>query len=279
MALMLAQITDLHLREPGRIAYGRLDTAPYLSAAIQALLELRPRPDAVVLTGDLTDFGRAEEYAHLSQRLEPLDHAGIPYFLMPGNHDDREALRRSFPEHRYLGEAGFVQYTVPIGASGPLRLVALDTVHHGHSEGRLCAERLRWLDDTLRRHAGEPIVLAMHHPPFTTLIAHMDRMGLLQGTDELAEIVKAHPNVERIICGHLHRTIHARFAGTVASTAPSPAHQICLDLAPDAPAAWTLEPPGFHVHAWGGPGRLVTHAAVVGRYPGPYPFDDSASTA
>lgn len=278
MARLLAQITDLHLREPGQLAYGRLDTAPYLTAAVQTVLELRQRPDAVVFTGDLTDFGRPAEYAHLAERLAPLEEAGIPFFLMPGNHDDRAALRRGFGSHRYLGEAGYLQYTVPLGEPGELRLVALDTVHAGHSEGRLCAERLQWLDDTLRRHAGEPIVVAMHHPPFRTLIGHMDEMGLVQGAGELSEILSAHRNVERIVCGHLHRTIYARFAGTVASTAPSPAHQVCLDLASDAPAAWALEPPGLHLHAWTAPGCLVTHVAAIGRFPGPYPFDDRAAT-
>src|SRR3546814_19533731 len=70
----------------------------------------------------------------------------------------------------------------------------------------------------------------MHHPPFITGIAHMDAIGLLAGTAELEQIVAAHPNVERIICGHLHRTIFRRFGGTLASTCPGPAHQVALDL-------------------------------------------------
>ena len=61
MKTLVAQLTDLHIREPGRLAYGRLDTAPYLRAAVQALRQLPQQPHAVVLTGDLTDFGRAAE--------------------------------------------------------------------------------------------------------------------------------------------------------------------------------------------------------------------------
>jgi Icc protein len=37
MKTLVAQLTDLHIREPGRLAYGRLDTAPYLRAAVQAV--------------------------------------------------------------------------------------------------------------------------------------------------------------------------------------------------------------------------------------------------
>ena len=58
------------------------------------------------------------------------------------------------------------------------------------------------------------------------------------------------------------------------ATRPSPAHQVCLDLAPDAASAWILEPPGFHLHAWIGPGRMTTHVAAVGRFDGPHPFHD-----
>ena len=270
MKTLLAQLTDLHIREPGRLAYGRLDTAPYLRAAVQAIEALPQRPHAVVLTGDLTDFGRAAEYEHLAAMLAPLS---MPQFLLPGNHDERAQLRRSFKEHAYLGDGEFVQYSVSLGEHG-LQLLALDTVEPGAPHGRLCPKRLQWLSDALDSHRGEPVVIAMHHPPFETLIGHMDRIGLLDGADELAEILAGHPAVERVICGHLHRTIYSRVGGAVVSTAPSPAHQVCLDLAPDAASAWILEPPGFHLHAWSSPGRMVSHVAAVGRFDGPHPFHD-----
>jgi len=272
----LVQLTDLHIREPGRLAYGRIDTAPYLERAVQSVLRLPQRPDAVVITGDLSDFGRAAEYEHLARLLAPL---AMPVYLMPGNHDDRDQLRRSFPSHTYLaqgvGKAGFVQYAVRVGT---LRLLALDTCVPEASHGALCAERLGWLEAQLDACRGEPVVIAMHHPPFRTLIGHMDDIGLLEGAQALEALVARHPNVERVICGHLHRAIDVRFGGTIASTAPAPAHQVCLDLAPDAASAWTLEPPGFRVHAWSAQdGRLVTHLAASGRFEGPYPFHDNGA--
>lgn len=266
MTVLIAQLSDLHVREPGRLAYGRLDTAPYLRAAVASILRLKQRPAAVVVTGDLTDFGRDAEYAHLAELLAPLP---MPVYLLPGNHDDRGGLRRAFPAHAHLGTDGYVQYGVDVGE---LRLVALDSVTAGESGGRLCAERLRWLERELDAHRDRPVVVAVHHPPFRTLIGHMDRIGLVDGADALEALVARHPNVERIVCGHVHRTIHARFGGTIVSTAPGTAHQVCLDLADDAASAWVLEPPGFHVHAWSGPGRLVTHAAASGEFDGPHPF-------
>jgi len=273
---ILVQLTDLHIREPGRLAYGRIDTAPYLEHAVQSVLRLPQQPDAVVITGDLSDFGRAAEYEHLARLLAPLT---MPVYLMPGNHDDRSELRRSFPGHAYLaagvGSAGFVQYAVRVGA---LRLLTLDTCVPGASHGELCGERLAWLEEQLDTCRGEPVVIAMHHPPFRTLIGHMDEIGLLQGAEALEALVARHGNVERVICGHLHRAIDVRFGGTIASTSPAPAHQVCLDLSPDAPSAWTLEPPGFRVHAWSARnGRLVTHLAASGTFEGPFPFHDNGA--
>jgi 3',5'-cyclic AMP phosphodiesterase CpdA len=272
----LVQLTDLHIREPGRLAYGRIDTAPYLDRAVQSVLRLPQRPDAVVITGDLSDFGRAAEYEHLARLLAPLP---MPIYLMPGNHDDRDQLRRSFPDHAYLapgvGTAGFVQYSVRVGA---LRLLTLDTCVPGESHGALCEERLGWLEQQLDASRGEPVVIAMHHPPFQTLIGHMDEIGLLQGAEALEALVAQHRNVERVICGHLHRAIDVRFGGTIASTSPAPAHQVCLDLSPDAPSAWTLEPPGFRIHAWSARnGRVVTHLAASGTFEGPFPFHDNGA--
>jgi len=271
MTTLLLQLSDLHIREPYKLAYGRIETAPYLQRAIESILELPQQPDAVVITGDLTDFGRAAEYAHLRDLLGPLS---MPVYLMPGNHDDRTQLRQTFRDHDYLGTDGFVQFSIAVGA---LQLIALDTVVPNKSSGSLCAKRLIWLHDALEKSRNRPVVIAMHHPPFQTLIGHMDVIGLLQGASELEALVAQYPNIERIICGHLHRSIQVRFGGSIASTAPSPAHQVCLDLSAQAASSWNLEPPGFVLHALPVIGRLVTHTAAIGQYPGPYSFYEAGA--
>jgi 3',5'-cyclic-AMP phosphodiesterase len=268
MTSLLLQLSDLHIREPGKLAYGRIETAPYLQRAVATILQMPQQPDAVVITGDLTDFGRAAEYDHLRELLKPLT---MPVYLLPGNHDARGQLRRSFSDHAYLGSSGFIQFSATVGS---MQLIALDTVDTGASAGFLCSERLAWLAGQLKAHAQKPVVIAMHHPPFRTLIGHMDAIGLLAGANELEALVAQYPNVERVICGHLHRSIQVRFGGSIASTAPSPAHQVCLDLAPDAASMWTLEPPGFALHALPAGGRLVTHTVATGMYDGPFPFHD-----
>ena len=265
---LLVQLSDLHIREPGQLAYGRINTAPYLKTAVQTVLSLKQQPDAVVITGDLTDFGRTAEYAHLAELLAPL---AMPIYLLPGNHDDRTQLRHSFPNFDYLGSDGFIQFAVTIGN---LRLIAIDTTVTEQSYGSLGLDQLGWLESQLQNSRGQKVVIAMHHPPFETGIGHMDKIGLLRGAQELEALVAQHPNVERIICGHLHRAIDVRFGGTIACTAPAPAHQVSLDLSPDAPSNWTLEPPGFRLFKLNSEGRLVSHIVPAGTFDGPYPFHD-----
>jgi 3',5'-cyclic AMP phosphodiesterase CpdA len=267
--MLLCQISDLHIKAERKLAYGRVDTAGMLERCVAAILRLSPAPDAVLITGDLVDRGSDAEYELLAQLIAPLSTQGhLPVYLIAGNHDERDALRRNFPAHSYLRQwAPFVQYAID---SHALRIVALDTVIPGQGGGLVCAERLDWLDRTLSQAPEQPTVIIMHHPPFVTGIGHMDRVGL-DNSDALEAVVRRHPQVERVLCGHLHRSIQARFGGTVASTCPSTAHQVALDLGQPSPDNFVMEPPGYQLHFWNGK-QLVTHTAVLGEFAGPYPF-------
>jgi 3',5'-cyclic AMP phosphodiesterase CpdA len=266
--MIIAQITDFHIKARGRIAYRVVDTASCLAAAVATVAALDPRPDVVVGTGDLTDFGRPEEYELVAELLAPLS---MPVYLVPGNHDEREAMRRAFGAQGYLPAQGPLNYTID---HHPVRMVALDTVRDGASGGLLSTERLDWLEAALGRDPDRPTCIIMHHPPFRTGIAHMDAIGL-DGAAGFAEIVAKHPQVTRVLCGHLHRSIQTVVGrSAIASTAPSTAHQVCLDLRPNGPSAFVLEPPGFQIHVWDESGHCVSHTGVIGAFAGPFPFHD-----
>jgi 3',5'-cyclic-AMP phosphodiesterase len=255
--MLLCQISDPHIVREGTLAYGRIDTPRLLERAVGKILALPRLPDALVATGDLTDHATAEEYGLLRELLAPLS-AKMPLYLAVGNHDGRDALRAAFPEHRHLaGEGGFVQYAVD---AGPLRLVVLDTLVPGAPGGALCAQRLQWLARTLAA-SDRPTVIAQHHPPFVTGMTIMDQMTLARPHEEAA-VIAPHGQVERVISGHYHRNIVARFASTVASVCPSTAHQLVLNLAPDADIRFAYEPSAFQLHLWNG-SSLVTHTQLV----------------
>jgi 3',5'-cyclic AMP phosphodiesterase CpdA len=156
----------------------------------------------------------------------------------------------------------------------PVRLVALDTLVPGAPGGRLCAERLAWLDARLAEERGRPTLVFMHHPPFVTGMRAMDAMGL-EGKTDLAAVIGRHQQVEGVVCGHLHRPITRRFAGTVATTCPATAHQLALDLAPAPRLAVVMEPPACMLHVWLGPeAGLVSHLSVIGGERPPFTLYD-----
>jgi Icc protein len=266
--MLLAQISDLHIKRPGALAYRRVDTGAALARCVAALNALKPRPDVVIMTGDLVDQGEPEQYTHLKTLLAPLE---IPYYLLVGNHDDRTALREAFSDRAELRTGGdFVHYAADIG---PLRLIALDSIVPGQSAGNLCDARLAWLEAQLGAAKGQPVIVALHHPPFECGIGHMDAIRLdPQAAERLAALLVRYPNVERVICGHVHRPMFVRFGGTIASAVPAPAHQVALDLRDDAPSAFMLEPPAFALHRYDAVSGIVTHHAYVDAAEGPYPF-------
>lgn len=263
---LLAQVTDMHIKAGGKLSYQRVDTAASLAYCVSAITKLPQVPDAVLFTGDLVDFGRDDEYEWLAKLLEPLP---MPYHLMPGNHDDPEVMRASFPSHAYLRQrTGKLDYVID---DYPVRIVALDSTTPRKPGGTLTESQLAWLDQTLASQPSKPTLVALHHPPFWTGIGHMDAQGLAN-PQALEAVISRHPQVERVLAGHLHRNIVHRFGGTIASTCPSPAHQVALDLADDALSRFVMEPPGFQLHLWREGAGVTTHTATLGAFSGPFPF-------
>ena len=265
--MLIAHITDLHVRPRGKPAYRASETNMLTERALDAVAALRPRPDVLVITGDLTDCGLPEEYELLQAMLSRHD---MPVLMVPGNHDRRENLIAGLSlDPHTVRDSGFVQFVADLG---PMRLIGLDTLVPGQSAGGLCEARLAVLDRALDGANGKPVAIFMHHPPFACGIAHMDAIRLLDGAEEFAGIVARHPNVERIVCGHHHRPIVTRYAGTIAQIAPSVTHQVTLDLSADGAATFHMEPPAYLLHSYREGAGFVSHTAYVERFPGPFPF-------
>ena len=260
--MLIAQITDTHIFDPGVLAFGAIDTAARLAACVARINSLDRVPDLVIATGDLVDSGSPAQYRHLREILAPLT---APLFVIPGNHDARENLRKAFDDLDFFPPKDiFLHYTIE---DFPVRIVAADTIVEGEPGGMMDAPRIHWLSKKLAEDRQRPTILALHHPPFPTGIVHMDRMGC-RGANELAAVIAANPQVERIICGHVHRAIQSRFANTVAMISPSTAFHVALDFDPEAPARWTDEPAAFMLHYWDENSGLSSHVVPVAD-PGP----------
>ena len=264
--MLIAQLSDPHVRPKSELYQGVVDSNAQFAAAIAALNALDPRPDLVLLSGDLVDHGHDDEYATLLELLATLE---IPFLAIPGNHDEREAFRRAFAGKSWLPAAGPVDYVV--GDRGPVRIVGFDVTLPGLHHGMVGVEGAAWLDAMLAAEPGRPTIVMMHQPPFDTGIPYLDLYSCREG-QRLADVLARHRQVERLVCGHVHRFMQVRFGGTMLCTAPSTTTAVALRLRPDAKAASHVEPPAFLLHRWKEGTGLVTHFVPIGTFPGPYPF-------
>jgi 3',5'-cyclic-AMP phosphodiesterase len=270
--ILIAQISDLHIKRPGELAYGRVDTAAALTRCVDTLNRLMPRPDMVVISGDLVDTPAVAAYGHLKRLLTPLR---IPLAVIPGNHDGRGMLRDVWPDHPYAPSEGALNSTYGVG---DLDVVLIDSSVPGAPHGMLDEQTLTWLDATLGASATRPALLFLHHPPFTTGITHMD-VENLRNADDLAAILHKHERARLVAAGHIHRSTLTTFAGIAATICPAPNHAVALDLDGHLPSSFNVEPPAFHLHVWF-PGEdfgsVVTHWVPIGEFDGPHPFRDGS---
>jgi len=253
--LLVAQITDVHLGfdpgNPDELNRHRLDRT------LRRLAEMEPRPDILLVTGDIADNGDdADSYRRFREAT-----AGFPVPVFPamGNHDSRPCFLKEFPE---TGTAdGFVQYAIE---DFPVRILVLDTLEVGRHGGGFCETRAAWLRARLAEALDRPTLLVLHHPPIETGLSWMTENPEAAWVRRLRAIVEANANIVAMISGHLHRPVVTRWAGTTLAVCPATAPQVALDLEPMDPDAPDDRPmivadrPYFALHYWNGR-ELVTH--------------------
>lgn len=265
--MLIVQISDPHVVPSGWLAHGQLDTGRLLERSVATIETLEPQPDAVLITGDLVALPDEGAYAEVVRHLRRID--PIPVYPLPGNHDDRTMMRSAFQGHRRLPAEGRLHYAVDLG---PLRLICLDSLVTEGSWGLLGDDQIAWLDACLGAAPERPTLVALHHPPVRTGIGHMD-WSMLRDAAELEPVIGRHPQVERVLCGHVHRHVVQRFGGTIAEIAPGSAHQVKLVLGPER-GPWIAEPPAMLLHVWNEAGGLVTHTHFIGDFAPEGRFED-----
>jgi len=239
--LVIAHVSDTHFGNEVQ------DLATRNTLVMDHLLTMDPRPDVLVVTGDVADHGLPEEYAAARAWLDRWDG---PLAVCPGNHDVRDA---------FVAGLGIATRTV-VGAGGS-RFVMLDSLVDADETGRvdpgrLGEDQLAWLDARLAEDAG-PAYVCLHHPPTTIGLALMDPIRLLDG-DSLAAVVNRHPHVVAVLVGHAHTMATTTFAGRPLLIGGGVVSTVTAD-AEAPPTLWYAAPPSFALHLVGDDGRVTSH--------------------
>lgn len=197
-----------------------------IEAITEAFVEqmISERPDAVVLTGDLSFNGEAQSLADLAEKLSRLQEEGIPVLVIPGNHDVRR-----YGAYRYEGDSrepvpnasadGFRELFAAFGpqqarsvdalsgsyvweAARGLRLLLLDT--NSVTVNSFPSESLDWLEGELREahEAGAQVICFSHQ----NLLIHngMFVLGYQIGNAETILKLLERYGVLANFCGHMH---------------------------------------------------------------------------
>lgn len=252
-SVRIAHVSDLHiLAAPPAQGIVRPDATARARALMADLSAFRPALDLVVITGDLANDARPEEYAMLAEVLAGLE---VPHLLLPGNHDDRALLRAT------QGSQGWEEgpWLYRRWRKGGVRVLALDSLSPGEIGGRLAPGQLDRLAADLAEPFAGATVIALHHPPVAPRMGQLDGAILLEGGERLRALAAALPRPVTLLCGHMHRPFVAPWAGGIVSAATSTAFQFRLEL--DAPVEPPAEPEPYHysVHVFDGAGGQVIH--------------------
>lgn len=261
--MLIAHLSDLHLfADRPETAHTPPDIADRVRRMVADINRLAPRPDAVLISGDITDGGSARDYALARSILDRLE---VPYFLVPGNHDRRETLRAAFADRVPFADGPFLNFAARIGA---VSVIGLDSTLPGRVEGMACAERLAWLD-TAVADAAKHHFLILHHPPFPTGNRHWDSWGLVEGGDGIAALARRAGGRLSVLCGHVHQPIHTVWHGAYAAIAGSPAFTFGLGIEAETEPSVVAAPCAYWLHHRRADSSIGVHLRLVADCPAP----------
>lgn len=196
-------MADLHLVPEGKLSK-EIDTADRLRRAIDHINAFHFDAAVCVLAGDLTDEGEADAYERLGEMLASLN---PPVCLTLGNHDDAAVFTRTLGQQP-SPETGCFDHVVDVDGA---RIVVLDSSQSGLIEGVLTQAQLQWLALRLSEAMDKSILVILHHP-FVKLGVPLDFIRLRNG-DALVDVLKSHPDVRHVICGHVHMSASGTYGG------------------------------------------------------------------
>ena len=216
--MRLAQLSDPHVQSPSEHRLFGENTLQCLHNAVRSVNALQPRPDCVVITGDLANDREEASYRLVKTAIDRLE---VPFYLAPGNHDAWAPFRRVLLEET-PPSTDPICYRFDHSGYG---FVVLDSLDEGKGTGWIDDPQLQWLDDILKANPSQDTTILLHHPPVQVGVEWMDALGLQEAT-RLTAILERHPQVGRVLCGHVHHPFHIQRRGISYLTAPSVSFQL-----------------------------------------------------
>lgn len=243
--LDLVVSSDMHFISRKMIGAESVLTKPYFTGdgriiayneyLIDAFIEqlLERKPDALIITGDLTYDGSKTNHEELASKLNVLVKAGIRVLVSPGNHDLNSSIARYYEKGKTTKvdsinatEFETIYYNLGFGnalekdkdslsyvykISTKLWVVMLDSAIYYESDeskslssGLIKDSTLNWLEKILQKakENNAQVITTSHH----NLTVHTDLFTagfLLNNHDDLSALLNKY-QVKLHLSGHLH---------------------------------------------------------------------------
>ena len=192
----LIHLSDLH--------FGAHD--PEIVEAIEARVNAI-QPDLVVISGDLTQRARTEQFQEACEFLGRLRDAGHDVLAVPGNHDVPlyDVLRRFLsPLTRYMR---YIDDSLcPLQELSGTTVLGINTARSlTFKDGRISTEQIQFIRDTFgRTDPNSTRILVTHHPLFALPVG--EDVAPAVGRSELALDAIAEAGVDMLLAGHHHQS-------------------------------------------------------------------------
>ena len=180
--MLIVQISDVHC--------GPMFNQETFRTAIKEINAVSP--DAVVVTGDLTENGILSEFKQAARELNRLKAKKIIY--VSGNHDYRATgyllFKRFFP----FNQITEIDNTI---------IIVLSSARPDRDDGEVGNRQNLWLENTLRKHKNHTKIVAIHHHIIPVPDTGADQITIIDAGDVLRSLTKSKTNL--VLCGHRHR--------------------------------------------------------------------------
>jgi Icc protein len=244
--MRIAHISDFHLpTKPGQRLNGALPDANLIETV--AVLKLQsPKPDLIVLGGDLLEDGQKGNYEAIVDLFKDVQ---VPLHTVAGNHDDLKALKKSSLVEKSKYDKGYGSFD-----QDRLHFILLNTAGTGKAHGNIDEQQLLWLSEDLWANHDKPVLIFMHHHPIESGVPWLDKIKL-ENADAFWKIVPPYSkNILGIFFAHLHIQISTAVRGILVASCPAVCFQYSgnndaskSELSPEQPGFNLIDVKNWHV--------------------------------
>ncbi|MES9812808.1 MAG: 3',5'-cyclic-AMP phosphodiesterase [Candidatus Thiodiazotropha sp.] len=229
-SLNLLQLTDSHLyADPSRCLLG-INTLETFDHVLAQAPQETGDPDFILATGDLVHDASDSGYKRLLGRLQLTE---IPTYCLPGNHDIPGKMKQILNQDNV--------HCIPSVQAKGWSLIFLDSTIANSDGGRIDENQLELLEVLLRAHADKHTMICLHHHPVPVGSRWMDTM-VLENPDAFFKLIEANPQVQAVLCGHIHQAFDTEYRGVRLMGSPS----TCVQFIPRVDDfAIDAIPPGY----------------------------------